>query len=52
MKFLYMDICKSSSSPTRINTVIILSGMGCGISSPYHNLATKKISVKALYISI
>ena len=25
MKFLYMDICKSSSSPTRINIVIILS---------------------------
>ena len=41
-----MDICKFPSSPTRINPVIILSGMGCGVSSPWHNIATKKRSVK------
>ena len=29
-----------------MNPVIILSGMGCGMSSPFHNLVTKKISVR------
>ena len=46
MEFLYMEICKSSSIPTRINLVIILSVMGCGMSSPCHNIATNKRSVK------
>ena len=52
MEFLFMDICKSSSSPTRINTVIILSGMGCGMSSHCHNSTTKKRSIEILYIGI
>ena len=50
MEFLNIDICKSSSITKRINLVIILSGMGCGMSSTCHNITTNKRSSIYIYI--
>ena len=46
IELLYINICKSSSSPARKNIVIISSGMGYGMSSPCQNIVTKERSVK------
>ena len=44
MKLLGKGRCKHPSSLTGINSVIVLSGMLCGVYSPLWNLSNKKRS--------